>query len=273
MDSELNIFQLMLPLNYIFFGLVFLVIFLTRNDVRYVGWLAMAYIVTFVASLIEIFHAELNFSPLRFDDISNALYFIIGATCVIGIAKSEKVKPPYIFLSFMIVAGYVGQAYLAYVADSFFLRILFCDVIAAILFPRKAKKDIINRLVLWTFTLLIAVNIIRPAMGFFVLDPNISMITYAEDPYLIAFYFVGSILAIMMAIPLLAKVTSDIMETYRQESIMDPLTGLLNRRGIKKYSIKIRIINPKKVNAILLSNWTSIILNKLMIIMVIMWVI
>ncbi len=244
MEIELDLFQLLMPLNYGFFGLIFLSIFVFRKDVRYSVWFSIAYLSASIASFIELFHQHINFGLLQFDDISNGLFFLISVAFVIGIAKSENAKIPKIYLSSVLIIGYLTQAYFAYIYQNLFLRILVCDIIAGILLIPilsilwTVRDKLINKMLFWSVIAVISNYFIRPIIGIFILDPNITLESYASEPYIIIFYFTASIIAMMMSMPLLAKLVFDILENYRQESIMDPLTGLLNRRGIKKIFYK-----------------------------------
>ncbi len=241
MHVELDIFKLFMPLNFGFFGITFLLIFLLRKDSNYMLWFAAAYVSAFIGSLIELFHERLDFGPLRFDDISNGLYLFISISSVIGIAISHKKEPPFKALSILFIMGYMCQAYWHYGVNDLYIRILVTDVMASLLMMPvlpilwNNRSNLMSYGLFWCFVIIVANNMIRPIIGIFIIDRNISLETYASEPYVIIFYFISSIVAIAMSFPLLVKVAINIVENYKLETIKDPLTGLLNRRGIRQY--------------------------------------
>ncbi len=241
MNVELDIFTLFLPLNFGFFGIAFLLIFLLREDSNYMLWFGAAYMCAFLGSLIELFHLRLDFGFLRFDDISNGLYLLISICSVMGIAISHKRPLPIKSLSALFILGYGFQAYWHFGVDDLYIRIIVTDIVASLLMAPvlpilwNNRRNMMSYGLFWSFAAIIAINIIRSIIGIFMIDRNITLETYAHEPYIIIFYFISSMIAVAMSLPLLVKVALNIVENYKQETIKDPLTGLLNRRGIKKY--------------------------------------
>ncbi len=256
MQVELDIFKLFMPLNFGFFGVSFLLIYLLRKDSNYMLWFGAAYMSAFIGSLIELFHERLDFGPLRFDDISNGLYLFISVCSVIGIAISHKKKPPMKLLITLFIMGYICQAYWHYGDNDLYIRIIVTDIIASLLMMPvlpilwNNRHHLVSNGLFWCFAFIVAINMTRSIFGIFLIDRNINIETYANEPYMIIFYFISSIVAIIMSFPLLVKVVINIVENYKLETIRDPLTGLLNRRGIRQYFIEYQRDNKASDNSL-----------------------
>jgi len=240
MGSEINIFQLLLPLNFGFFGLVFLVIFYLRRNLGYVGWFAIAYWSAFAAVFVEIFHSRFNIGPVRFDDISNAFYLWISVAFSMGFYARANVRAPKVFLALVFGVGYIAQGYFGHAHQDVLMRVVIAECTAGILMipilnaltlPGNKR---LNRVLFWATSIIIVMTFFRAGFAFYSFGDNAGIDDYINSSYTTLLYLIGSVVALAMTMPLLVAAGLDILENYRDASLRDPLTGLYNRRGLEE---------------------------------------
>lgn len=234
------IYQLFLPLNFGFFSIVFFAIYFAYRKLTYIGWFGLAYLAAFFASIFEVFHASLYFGPLYFDDFSNILYCLVSLAFVFAFAEKYGEAKPKAALVLLFLAVLAVQISFGHIWRDLFYRTIAIDALAgtiiALSIPiiSKNRQKLIDNVLFWLMIGVTAMILIRPVAGLLVFGANYSEENYASSPYVLLLYFTSAVLALAAALPLLVSAALEIMDQYRQESLHDPLTGLLNRRGLAR---------------------------------------
>ena len=240
MQLENSIFQFLVPLNFGFFSVAFFVVYLRHREFGYSAWIALVFAVGCFGSMIEIFHPRLSLAPLHFDDLTNSCYCGASALLVIALAKRFGRKVPWVALVAIGATGVLAQLYLGHLAPDLEARTIAIDMVAGslmaltlVVIPANSRR-VIDRILFWLFAAIAFTYFLRVGILVAYLGGDHVWADQDHSVYVIMLFFASSLVGLAGGIGLLVLTAMDLLDKYRLASVTDPLTGLLNRRGLEE---------------------------------------
>lgn len=238
MQPEASIFQFLLPLNFAVFGGIFLAVYFRFREIRFAGWAGLAFVAGCLGATIEIFHPRINFEPFHFDDFTNSFYCLSSLLVVIALAERYRRPKPVLALGIFLAMGAIAQIYLSHIAPSLERRTIMIDLAAGsliacslIVIPWRSRR-LIDRIILWLFIGVSTSYFARTFILVGVLGPGHVWSDTSHAVYVTILFFASALVGLSAGIALLFAAALDLLEKYKAASHTDPLTGLLNRRGL-----------------------------------------
>lgn len=233
-------FEYLVPLNLLLFALMFAGLYFYDRRARYAGWLAAAYTSGVVAALLDIARPH---SPLaRWDqsDISYFFYWGMGLLTFVSMSSRFEAKLPVGRMAALVLLGLGGQPIFGYLYYHHgWQELLNNGLLAAWLMMaaqviQRGSSLQGHRLVALLFRIIAASCILR-VIGIYLTGwaAGTDLVTLAEK-HNMAQLFLSGASANAAAMALMAMAAADMVRHYRDEATVDPLTGLLNRRGLSR---------------------------------------
>jgi diguanylate cyclase (GGDEF)-like protein len=227
------------PVIALLFAAAFLGLWSRWRGLRYLLWLALAFLLFSIAALSQILLIPHEFG------LNAVVSCILYTSAVLVIADGLLMRldlPRNHVLSFtlgLLITG--GVSYFFYVDRNLHARIYILNFgLAAILLAtsvkiEKAASKRIDRALFWTLLVFAFQFFPRTILtvGYIANRRNISALT--QSPFWIWLNFSFIIFTVALGLMLLAAVGSDVVRTLHQRANTDPLTGMLNRRGFEEF--------------------------------------
>jgi diguanylate cyclase (GGDEF)-like protein len=233
-------FEYLVPLNLLLFALMFAGIYFYDRRARYAGWLAAAYASGTLAALLDI--AQPHSPVARWDesDFSYFFYWGVGMLTFVSMASRFDVKLPTRRMAAMVLLGLCGQPIVGYFYYHHGWQELLNNgllagwLMMAARVVRQGSSARGHRLVSALFQVIAASCILR-VVGIYVPGwlVGTDLVSLAET-HNIAQLFLSGASANAAAMAMMAMAATDMVRHYRAEATVDPLTGLLNRRGLAR---------------------------------------
>jgi len=219
------------------FALVFGVIYFSVKRQKFSGWVAIAYIAAFIAYILASVRTPSTSMGLIF--LSTAMFWIF----CLAIAKAIYVRCnatfPIIATGLVLTIATAGFIWLSVVAPDISSRAVLVNVAAGFflalsLWPLwvTGKKLIDGALfgVIATvaITFILRVVIINGLLGYVLTEQG-----YTQSTYVWIFQLTNGIAALSLAMVMLFAAGHDMVLHFHGQSSRDPLTDLLNRRGLQ----------------------------------------
>ena len=120
----------------------------------------------------------------------------------------------------------------------------------------RARLDALDRLLLGATLLLALQFALRPVMVAFGITPGVDVATYLDSDYALATLTMQTIAFVLLVGALTLVLLRDGMRLLERRSQRDPLTGLLNRRGLEERSAEtVRLANdPRRLGSVVVAD-------------------
>lgn len=231
-------FEYLVPLNLALFALMFAGIYFYDRRVRYTGWLAVAYLSGVVAALLDIAQPH---SPLaRWDqsDLSYFFYWGTGLLTYVSMTSRFRVPVNTALMIALMLTGFAGQYVFGYALyhhgwqEALNNGLLATWLMLAAQVVRRGRESRAHRLVAWLFAA-IALSCVLRVVGIYLPGwlAGTDLDTLAQTHNVVQLFLSG-VSANAAAMAMMAMAASDVVGFYRSEATVDPLTRLLNRRGL-----------------------------------------
>lgn len=228
-----TIFFWVLPAVYLAFAGIFAWIARSRRDLPTARWATIAFAAAVIAIPIDTLR-EPPFAPAFLLAIP-LHWLILVAMLNAFLARHGELMPRAIVMR-IVVAGAVAIIVSSWVLPSVAVRVTSVTLVALALLHvgmmrlHQLGASPFDRLVAWTVSLAWASYLMR---GLAFSLPGIAP-EFSETPlwsqYMLIFYFVSGITALVNGLTLVVAVTMDMMARHSAESETDALTGVGNRR-------------------------------------------
>lgn len=219
------------------FALGFGFLYFSNRRQAFSGWIALGYTAALAAYVIN--STRTSATPIGLIFFSASLFWIFS----FAIAKAIHVRCnavfPNILTALILVAAIAAFILLTFVAPDISLRSMMINVVAGILLAMslpplwKAGGTVIDRALFGVIATVAATFVVRVVIVFILLGLTLTEQGYAQSTYAWIFHFTSGISALALAVVLLFAAGNDMVLHFYGKSNRDPLTGLLNRRGLK----------------------------------------
>lgn len=221
------------------FAGVFLFLWWYGRASSHVALFALAYFSYAVAFLLQL--SQHPFGEPGNPILSNVFVGIAFIALIHGMLRRRGGKAPFLILLALFACGFGTQIWFALVQPNMGGRIYAVNftygamlLVAAVemrTLPRKSRIDG----VLYALVLTIGLYVFARTLLLSFIDGHISdRIHYVHSFTWLVSNFSAALSALLLALTLIGAVVADLMDDLRKESLTDPLSGLLNRRGFEQ---------------------------------------
>ncbi|WP_417621600.1 GGDEF domain-containing protein [Parasphingorhabdus sp.] len=219
------------------FAFVFGVLYFVNRKQWFSGWIAIAYACAFVGYIID--STRTSSTAIGFIFVSTSMFWIFCLGIVKAIyVRCEAAFPKIAALLILILAA-VYFSLLTLIDSDISMRSIVVNVTAGALLALalpplwKSRKQLVDATLFVVIAAVAATFIARVVVVYSVLDHTLTSHGYAESTYAWIFHFSSAICALALAIVLLLAAGHDTVQHFYTKSNLDPMTGLLNRRGLE----------------------------------------
>ncbi|ATW04962.1 hypothetical protein CHN51_16570 [Sphingorhabdus sp. YGSMI21] len=235
--SENSGFHIQTVLILAIFALVFWLIHFFNKRQPFPGWVAVAYSAALAAYIID--STRTPSTSVGFIFVSTSMFWIFS----LAIAKAVYVRCnaafPNIIVGLILSSAMTAFTVLTFVAPDISIRSVLVSVVAAILLALalpplwKAGEKVIDGVLFGVIATVAAIFVVRILIVYSLHGLTLTEQSYSQSEYAWIFHFTSGICALGLAVVLLYAAGLDMVWHFHGQSNRDPLTGLLNRRGLK----------------------------------------
>ena len=217
------------------FAAVFGILYLYDRTQRFTAWVSASYAAGLIAFTVDSFRT--NFPVILGDLVMNTATWSVGLCLLIAYATRLDERPPLRAMALILTAAYAVQSWYSLADPDMTMRAIAANVsCAAILLAAmpilwRARSTPANQAIFWIMTVLTASFIVRPIITFGILSERFTPASYGQSVDTLAFHMTFAVVSLSGAVALLIAAGSDTIARMQRESVVDPLTGVLNRRG------------------------------------------
>lgn len=227
------------PAIALLFAAAFLGIWRRWKDLRYLIWIAAAFITFSIALLFQIFSvpADAGLNTM----VSGVLYTSASLLFIEGLLRRLRLSQNYLLvfgISFLVLAGIWYFFYIHRDLDTrvyilnFGLALLL--LVTAIKIGRVAGRTM-DRVLFWTILIFALQFLPRTILTVGYVGTRRDSATLTRSPFWVWMNFSFTVFTVVLGLVLLGTIASDIVRSLRRKANTDPLTGLLNRRGFEEF--------------------------------------
>lgn len=235
MQADL-IYQLMNPLVFVVFALGFFAIHKIRTD-KSALFIGLSYVVGALAFVADLVFATSENIPLR--TAIAALYAITAILVVVGCSIYYRKSAPWRTFAIML-AAHLALYVTLLVLQTDWLRSLAVNYgvglifLVGLLHIRRFLTRPLDKLLFVVGILNCAQCFIRPTALVFMVGGSFDAATHNEATLILSLHLFMAVSAVTTAMSMFLVLGRDIIEDLQTHSDTDPLTSLLNRRGLTK---------------------------------------
>ncbi len=224
------------------FASVFAIIYLRDSKQRMAGWLALAYIAGLAAFLMDISRAILD--PVISDIIAKTLFWCFSIAMVLGLFDRYKSSYPSRRIGGIVGIGFFLLLWFSFVQTDVIMRSVFSSVTAGLILMCalpllwKNRSGALENIMFIIIAALCSMYFLRPYIVYDVLDAAHTVADYQHSTFAVLLHASSAICGLACGVVMLIVVGHDIIEKLQRAATIDPLTGIMNRRGLDQYIIK-----------------------------------
>lgn len=233
------LFRGMMVVILVLFTTVFAATYFYDRKQRFAGWLAVAYTCGLGAFVVNISRAA--FDPISLDVLAKILFWAFSLAFTAGIFARYETKYPAAIMGAIAGIGFALLSWFAWIDPDTAKRTIFSSTTAGLILVIalpllwQKRKGVLGNIFLLLFAILCATYFVRPVLVYGILDAANTADNYRNSTYDALLYGSSAICALTCGMNLLIIIGSDIIRAHQLASTRDPLTGLMNRRGLEKY--------------------------------------
>ena len=225
--------------NLIVFAILFAALFLYDRKEKTSFWIAMAFSCGLFAFLFDLGRSFLN--PVGMDILAKVCFWGFSFAWTIGVREYFKKELSSNVASLIIVVGMFFLLWFSLVENDVILRSITSTIVAGsiltlslpLLWRHRSNK--IETALFVTTGRLCASYFLRPMVIYAILGHSYSETTYGSSSYAALLHISSAFFALACGASILLAIGHKIIEKHIMESIKDPLTKLINRRGLDQY--------------------------------------
>ena len=231
-------FQLLNPLVFLLFSTGFLCLFAAKRDMKAAAWISASYAFGATAFLIDFLRDGM--SILAVSVVTNVFYTVTAVTFAAGITMRYREHAPWTVLLLAAAANLSAYVFFLFIHDDMWMRAFAVNLGNGAIFAiglfsiRSYAHRAVEKIAFCVYAVMCLQFIVRPFLVFQFDSAPMSLDTYSDSIFFIAFHLVVGVIAIMMAMTLLVSFSMEIIEDLGARSITDSLSGILNRRGFEE---------------------------------------
>ncbi len=221
------------------FSAVFAIIYIHDRKQHMAGWLALAYLSGLGAFLVDISRPSLD--PVLSDIVAKGFFWGFSIALVLGIFARYKAKYPMIAIGGIAGAGLSALFWFSFVDPDIILRSIFSSLTAGLLLlcalPLFWKKSsgVLDSVMFVFIAALCFIYFLRPYLIYDVFSATHTAANYESSAYAMLLHASSAFCGLACGVVMLIVVGHDIILKYQLATTIDPLTGLMNRRGLDQY--------------------------------------
>jgi len=219
------------------FALVFWLIHFFNKRQPFSGWIAVAYSAALAAYIID--STRSASTNIGFIFVSTGMFWIFSLAIAKAIYVRCEAAFPNVLVALILSSAMTAFVVLTFVAPDISIRSVLVSVVAAILLALalpplwKAGEKVIDGVLFGVIATVAATFIVRIVIVYSLHGLTLTEQSYSQSEYAWIFHFTSGICALALAVVLLYAAGLDMVWHFHGQSNRDPLTGLLNRRGLK----------------------------------------
>jgi diguanylate cyclase (GGDEF)-like protein len=216
----------------------FAALWANRRERLYLLLIALAYVGAGCGFLLQTFMLPFGFAGTKL--LSNVAFVLAALSIASAIATRYGRRVPWLPLAAAATLGLAGFCWFLLVKPDLALRVLSTNlalggitlIVASELSALPAQGRVERALIV--LALLSGVNfLIRPIALIALHDQPLTYETLHASAYWTTTLLTHAVFSLLIAFCLLTAEALDVIEALRSESVTDPLSGLLNRRGFE----------------------------------------
>ena len=199
----------------------------------------MAYLSGLGAFLTDISRPSLD--PVISDIVAKGLFWGFSIALVLGIFARYKTKYPMIAIGGIVGAGLSALFWFSFVDPDIIMRSIFSSLTAGLLLlcalPLFWKKSsgVLDTVMFALIAVLCFIYFLRPYLIYDVLSATHTAANYESSAYAMLLHASSAFCGLACGVVMLIVVGHDMILKYQLATTIDPLTGLMNRRGLDQY--------------------------------------
>jgi diguanylate cyclase (GGDEF)-like protein len=249
-------FQLLNPLVFLLFAIGFLSLFAVNRGMKAAAWIGASYAFGATAFLIDFLRDSL--SLIFVSVVTNVLYTTTAVTFAAGIAMRYRQHAPWNALLLAAAANLSVYAFFFFIHDDMWMRAFAANfgngiILSIGLFViRSHMHRSIEKVVFGVYVVMCLQFFVRPVMVYLLDDTTLTVETYNDSVFFIAFHLAVGVIAVTMAMTLFVSFSIQIIEDLGERSITDSLSGMLNRRGFEEAAARTFLLADETGEAVCL---------------------
>jgi diguanylate cyclase (GGDEF)-like protein len=231
---ELPLFDILTGAILTLFFVVFLLVYFLNRTLKAAGWVSLCFLGGIIAQVID--KNRSVFEPYYIDELAIPIYWASFVSVITAYASRVNVQVNRRAISVIIGFGILVLAATFRNPEYVALRSILMDCVGgAILLTGtpillRRRSNLIENILFWYNSIAVAICYARTAILIFDIAP--SGFATSSDFYEVVFYMTSAIAAMAGANIIFIVMGVDTLSRLQREAMIDPLTGLYNRRGM-----------------------------------------
>lgn len=233
------VFRILMIVILTVFTIVFASLYVYDRSQKAPAWIALAYFSGLTSFLFDL--GRSIFDPVVSDILAKTAFWMVSAYWTVSVFEYHKVKPPWIVLTSILGIGLGFLLWFSLKQPDIIQRSIFSSTTAGLLLacalPIQWRKrgNILETAWFWAFLGLSATYYLRPIIIYGLLGERYTATSYDASSYAALLHSSSALWGLACGLIMMLVMGNKIIEKHLLASIKDPLTGLLNRRGLDKY--------------------------------------
>jgi diguanylate cyclase (GGDEF)-like protein len=233
-----SIYQLLTPIVCFAFAAAFFTMYLYSRKKPSIGLFALSYFIGGLSFVYGVFRG--NFDEIITSLTINGLYLLTLCILTAAISLHFSKKIPYLTLTLITTITLGAMSWFLLIDYSMSLRTAVMNFGAGLLLlpalaviPRKNCPPI-YKAIFWVLVVSFAQFYVRTSLTLYFATEQLTMETYGDSIYLVAFHFSMTLASVGLALTLCIAIGMEEIIQMRRLSETDALSGLVNRRGFEQ---------------------------------------
>lgn len=233
------LFRILMAVILIVFTVLFLALFLYDRKEKTSYWIAIAFGFGLSAFLFDL--GRSFFNPVGLDILAKLCFWGFSFAWTLGIKEYFREEVPSSSAGSIVVAGAFFLLWFSMIENDVIIRSIVSTTVAgsilALGLPSlwRKKGHPIGTALFVTTAGLCATYFLRPIVIYGVLGHTYTNANYGTSSYAALLHASSAFFALACGATMLLAIGHKIIEKHLRESIRDPLTKLMNRRGLDQY--------------------------------------
>ncbi|QTD55254.1 GGDEF domain-containing protein [Parasphingorhabdus cellanae] len=233
------VFRILMVVILLVFTIVFAALYAYDRDQKAPAWIALAYFIGLTSFLFDLGRSV--FDPVISDILAKIALWMVSAFWVLSVFEYHKVRPPRAVLLSIFGVGLSLLLWFSLKQPDIIQRSIFSSSTGGLLLACalpilwRYRKNMLETAWFWAFAGLSATYFVRPVIIYGLLGERYTETSYNASSYAALLHSSSALWGLACGLVMMLVMGNKIIEKHLLASIKDPLTGLLNRRGLDNY--------------------------------------
>lgn len=221
------------------FAVLFAALFIYDRKEKTSYWIAIAFACGLTAFLFDL--GRSLFNPTGFDILAKLFFWGFSIAWTIGIKEYFREELPFKAIGIMTVVGGVFLFWFTAIENDIIVRSIVSSITAGLILTLglpslwQKKSNPIETALFLTSAGLCALYFIRPILVYGILGHSHTISSYGSSSYASLLHASSAFFALACGATILLAIGHKMIDKHLRESVRDPLTKLINRRGLDQY--------------------------------------